>query len=101
MKFFLDTANLDEIKRALEWRIIDGITTNPSLIAKEGVAIHEQLRAICELVDGDVSAPVIASAVSEMVIEGRELAKIHANVVVNVPMTEEGVKAVSVLAQDG
>jgi transaldolase len=101
MKFFLDTANLDELKQALTWGIIDGVTTNPSLIAKEGIPIHEQLRAICDLIDGDVSAPVIASTAREMVIEARGLVKIHRNVVVKVPMTEEGIKSVSVLRQEG
>src|SRR5690242_3966068 len=101
MKFFLDTANLDELKRALTWGIIDGVTTNPSLIAKEGIPIHEQLRAICDLIDGDVSAPVIASETREILIEARSLVKIHRNVVVKVPMTEEGIKSVSILRQEG
>ena len=101
MKFFLDTANLAELKRALAWGIIDGVTTNPSLIAKEGVALHEQLRAICELTDGDVSAPVLAPVAREMVLEARALAKIKRNIVVKVPMTEEGIKAVSILRQEG
>ncbi len=100
MKFFLDSANLDELRRALTWGIIDGVTTNPSLIAKEGVPIQEQLRAICDLVDGDVSAPVLTSRTREMVVEARRLVKIKRNVVVKVPMTEEGIKAVAVLRQE-
>lgn len=101
MKFFLDTANLDELKRALAWGIIDGVTTNPSLIAKEGVPLIEQLRAICELTNGDVSAPVLATEAREMIREARQLSKVKANVVVKVPMTEEGIKAVSMLSAEG
>lgn len=101
MKFFLDTANLGELKRALAWGIIDGVTTNPSLIAKEGVPLHEQLRAICEVIHGDVSAPVLGTVARDMVVEARQLAKIKANVVVKVPMTEEGIKAVSALREEG
>jgi transaldolase len=101
MKFFLDTANLGELKQALAWGIIDGVTTNPSLIAREGVPLQEQLRSICELIDGDVSAPVIATVSREMIAEARSLAKVHKNVVVKVPITEEGVKAVSALREEG
>ncbi|MBV9266614.1 MAG: fructose-6-phosphate aldolase [Acidobacteriaceae bacterium] len=101
MKFFLDTANLDELDRALAWGIIDGVTTNPTLIAKEGIAMCEQLRRICERTDGDVSAPVISSVSRDMVHEGRELASLHGNIVIKVPMTEEGIKAVSALRSDG
>lgn len=101
MKFFLDTANLAELKQALAWGIIDGVTTNPSLIAKEGVPLIEQLRAICAMTEGDVSAPVLASTAREMIVEARRLAKVKPNVVVKVPMTEEGIKAVSMLREEG
>lgn len=101
MKFFLDSANLAELKQAVAWGIVDGVTTNPSLIAREGVPIEEQVRKICEMVDGDVSAEVVSTSASEMVREGRELAKIHTNVVVKVPLIPEGIKAVSALLKEG
>ena len=101
MKFFLDTANLDELRRAVEWGIIDGVTTNPSLIAKEGVALEDQIRRICGIIDGDVSAEVISTDSREMVREGRKLAKIHRNVVVKVPLTRDGIQACSVLSKEG
>jgi len=101
MKFFLDTANLDELKKAAAWGVIDGVTTNPSLIAKEGVAIEEQIRRICDIVDGDISAEVVAIEAGEMIREGRELAKIHKNIVVKVPLTRDGIKACSALSKDG
>jgi transaldolase len=101
MKFFLDTANLDELKKAAAWGVIDGVTTNPSLIAKEGVAIEEQIRRICDIVDGDISAEVVAIEAGEMIREGRELAKIHKNIVIKVPLTREGIKACSALSKDG
>ncbi|HEX4770161.1 MAG TPA: fructose-6-phosphate aldolase [Bryobacteraceae bacterium] len=101
MKFFLDTANVEEVKRALVWRIIDGVTTNPSLIAKEGVPIEDQLLQICALVDGDVSAPVLSTTTAEILPEARSLAKIHKNIVVKVPVTPDGIAAVSALANEG
>ena len=101
MKFFLDTANLDELKKAAEWGIIDGVTTNPSLIAKEGVALEDQIRRICDIIDGDVSAEVVSTEVKEMVREGRKLAKIHKNVVVKVPLIRDGIKACSILSKEG
>lgn len=101
MKFFLDSANVEELKKAAEWGIIDGVTTNPSLIAKEGVPIEEQIRKICGVFDGDVSAEVISTNAEEMFDEGRRLAKVHANVVVKVPMIPEGIKAVSRLSKEG
>jgi transaldolase len=101
MKFFLDSANLSELKNAVAWGIIDGVTTNPSLIAKEGVAIEEQVRKICDLIDGDVSAEVVSTSAMEMVAEGRRLSKIHKNVVVKVPLIPEGIKAVSALLKEG
>ena len=101
MKFFLDSANLSELKNALEWGIVDGVTTNPSLIAKEGIPVEEQVRQICDLIDGDVSAEVVSLTAAEMMEEGRRLARIHRNVVVKVPLIPEGIKAVSALAQEG
>jgi transaldolase len=101
MKFFLDTANLDELKKGAAWGIIDGVTTNPSLIAKEGVPIEEQIRRICDIVDGDISAEVVAIEANEMIREGRELAKIHKNIVIKVPLTRDGIKACSALSKDG
>jgi transaldolase len=101
LKFFLDSANLDELKKAVEWGIIDGVTTNPSLIAKEGVALEDQIRRICDIIDGDISAEVVSTEVSEMVREGRKLAKIHKNVVVKVPLIRDGIKACSILSKEG
>jgi transaldolase len=101
MKFFLDTANLEELKAAARWGIIDGVTTNPSLIAREGVALEEQIRRICDLIDGDVSAEVIATQADEMVLQGRKLAQIHKNVVVKVPLTRDGIRACSLLSREG
>lgn len=101
MKFFLDSANLAELKNAIEWGVIDGVTTNPSLIAKEGVPVEEQVRRICGIIDGDVSAEVVSTSTREMVEEGRRLAKIHKNIVVKVPLIEEGIKAVSALSKEG
>lgn len=101
MKFFLDSANVEELKKAAEWGIIDGVTTNPSLIAKEGVPIEEQIRKICDVFEGDISAEVISTNAEEMFEEGRRLAQLHANVVVKVPMIPEGIKAVSRLSKEG
>ena len=81
MKIFLDTANLDELKKGASWGIVDGVTTNPSLIAKEGRPIAEQVRLICDIVDGDISAEVVSTEASAMIKEGKELAKIHKNIV--------------------
>ena len=101
MKFFLDTANLDELKQGASWGIVDGVTTNPTLIAKEGVAIEDQIRKICDIVDGDISAEVVSIAADEMIPEGRKLARIHKNVVVKLPLTREGIKACSALSKEG
>jgi transaldolase len=101
MKFFLDTANLEDIRKAAPWGIIDGVTTNPSLIAKEGVAIEDQVRQICGLIDGDISAEVVSTTAKEMIVEGRRLAKLHSNIVVKVPLISEGIVAVSALAKEG
>jgi len=100
MKFFLDTANLDELKKGASWGIVDGVTTNPSLIAKEGRPIADQIRMICDIVDGDISAEVVSTESGEMIREGRELARIHRNVVVKCPLTREGIKATSALSKD-
>jgi transaldolase len=101
MKFFLDTANLDDIRKAAPWGIIDGVTTNPSLIAKEGVAVEDQVRKIAALVDGDISAEVVATSSKEMIAEGRRLARIHSNIVVKIPLISEGIIAASALAKEG
>jgi len=101
MKFFLDSANLEDIKKAAAWGIIDGITTNPSLIAKEGVHIEEQLRKIADLIDGDISASVVSITSKEMMVEGRRLAKVHQNIVVKLPLLPEGIVAASAFAKEG
>ena len=101
MKFFLDTANLDELKAGANWGIIDGVTTNPSLIAKEGVAIEDRIRQICDIIDGDISAEVVATETGAMLVEGRKLARIHKNVVVKVPLTRDGIRACSIFSREG
>src|SRR3954451_562666 len=101
MKFFLDTANLDELKKGASYGIVDGVTTNPSLIAKEGRPIEEQVRLICEIVDGDVSAEVVSTEAKAMIDEGRRLAKIHKNIVVKCPLTRDGIQATSALSKEG
>jgi transaldolase len=101
MKFFLDTANLKEIQTGADMGLVDGVTTNPSLIAKEGRPIHEQIRAICDIVDGDISAEVVSTTAAEMITEGRALARIHPNVVVKCPLIREGLKATKALASEG
>jgi len=101
MKFFLDSANLDELKAGARWGIIDGVTTNPSLIAREGTPLEEQIRKICEIIDGDVSAEVLATEADEMLVQGRKLANIHKNVVVKVPLTRDGIRACSIFSQEG
>ena len=101
MKFFLDTANLEELKKGAAWGIVDGVTTNPSLIAKEGREISEQIRMICDIVDGDISAEVIETEANAMIRQGRELAKIHKNIVVKCPLTRDGIKATSALSKEG
>ena len=101
MKIFLDTANLDELRKGADWGIVDGVTTNPSLIAKEGNPIEDQIAKICEIVDGDISAEVVATASDEVITEGRRLSKIHKNVVVKVPLTRDGIRACSRLSKDG
>lgn len=101
MKFFIDTANLDEIKEARNMGMADGVTTNPTLIAKEGGDFKEIITAICEIVDGPISAEVISLDADGMIKEARELAKIHDNIVVKIPMTIDGMKAVRTLAAEG
>ena len=101
MKFFIDTANIDEIKEANDLGVLAGVTTNPSLVAKEGVDFHERIREICGVVEGPVSAEVISLEADKMIEEGKELAKIAPNVVVKVPMTTEGLKAVKAFADLG
>lgn len=101
MKFFLDTANLDELRKGAEWGIVDGVTTNPTLIAKEGIKIEDQIARICEIVDGDISAEVVAIEAKQMIEEGKKLAKIHKNVVVKVPLIREGIKACAALSKEG
>lgn len=101
MKIFLDTGNLEELKAAAQWGIVDGVTTNPSLIAKEGKKIEDQIAAICEIIDGDISAEVVSTKAADMITEGRKLAKIHKNVVVKVPLTRDGIMACSTLSKEG
>jgi transaldolase len=100
MRFFLDTANLEELRKGAEWGIVDGVTTNPTLIAREGTTTAEQIDKICEIVDGDVSAEVISTTTEEMLSEGRQLAQMHPNVVVKLPLTRAGIKACSILSQE-
>ena len=101
MKFFLDTANLDELKKGAAWGIVDGVTTNPTLIAKEGAPIEDQVRKICDIIDGDISAEVVSTTFKEMIAEGRRLSKIHKNIVVKIPLIPEGIVAVSALSKEG
>ncbi len=101
MKFFIDTANIDEIKEANNMGMADGVTTNPSLIAKEGRDFKEIIKDICEIVDGPISAEVISLEEKGMVAEARDLAKIHENIVVKIPMTIDGLKAVRTLSSEG
>ena len=101
MKIFLDTANLDELKKGASWGMVDGVTTNPSLIAKEGRPIEEQVRLICEIVDGDISAEVVSTEAAAMIRDGKRLARIHKNIVVKCPLTREGIQATSALSKEG
>lgn len=105
MKFFIDTANLAQIQEANELGILDGVTTNPSLMAKEGIkgteAVMAHYKAICEMVDGDISAEVIATDFEGIVEEGKRLAAIHPNIVVKVPMIKDGIKALKWFTDNG
>lgn len=105
MKFFIDTANLDQIKEAQDLGVLDGVTTNPSLMAKEGITgkdnILQHYLDICEIVDGDVSAEVVATDFDGIVNEGEELAKLHKQIIVKVPMIKEGIKAIKYFSDKG
>lgn len=105
MKFFIDTANLDQIREAQELGVLDGVTTNPSLMAKEGITgkqnILDHYKKICEIVTGDVSAEVIATTYDEIVKEGEELAQLHDQIIVKVPMIKEGIKAIKHFSDKG
>ncbi len=105
MKFFIDTANLDQIREAEDLGILDGVTTNPSLMAKEGISgesnILKHYVDICEIVDGDVSAEVISTNYADMIIEGEKMAELHENIVVKVPMIKDGVKAIKYFTDNG
>ena len=98
MKIFIDTANLEHIREINSWGILDGVTTNPTLVAKEGRGFEDIIREICSVVDGDISAEAVSMDADGMVKEARELSKMHKNVVVKIPMTAEGLKAVKVLS---
>ncbi|MBB6698288.1 fructose-6-phosphate aldolase [Clostridium algidicarnis] len=99
MKIFIDTANIEEIKKAAELGVIDGVTTNPSLIAKEGRNIKEVIEEICSIVDGPISAEVMSLEHTKMIEEAEELIKLHKNIVIKIPMCAEGLKAVSALSK--
>ncbi|CCH55547.1 transaldolase [Fibrisoma limi BUZ 3] len=105
MKFFIDTANLADIREAQDMGILDGVTTNPSLMAKEGITgkdnIMSHYKQICEIVEGDVSAEVISTTFDEMIREGEELAELNENIVVKVPMIKDGVKAIKYFTEKG
>ncbi|MCC9137747.1 fructose-6-phosphate aldolase [Pontibacter silvestris] len=105
MKFFIDTANLKDIQEAYDLGVLDGVTTNPSLMAKEGIFGHDNVMAhykqICEIVDGDISAEVIATDYNEIVREGEALAELHPNIVVKVPMIRDGIKAIHHFSANG
>lgn len=105
MKFFIDTANLDQIKEAQDLGILDGVTTNPSLMAKEGISGYNNIMAhyktICDIVDGDVSAEVIATDFEGMIKEGENLAALHPQIVVKIPMTKDGIKAIKYFSSKG
>jgi len=105
MKFFIDTANLDQIKEAQDLGVLDGVTTNPSLMAKEGISGEENIinhyKKICEIVDGDVSAEVISTDFDGMIKEGESLAALHPQIVVKIPMIKDGIKAIKYLTEKG
>lgn len=105
MKFFIDTANLEQIKEANDLGILDGVTTNPSLMAKEGIvgeaAVMQHYKDICAIVDGDVSAEVISTDYAGMIAEGEKLAALHENIVVKIPMIKDGIKAISYFSRKG
>ncbi len=101
MKFFIDTADINEIKQAAELGVLDGVTTNPSLVSKVPGKFEEILRSICEVVDGPVSAEVVSLDAEGMIREGRDLAKIHKNIVIKIPISKEGLRAIKQLESEG
>jgi transaldolase len=101
MKFFIDTANVKEIREAASLGVVDGVTTNPSLVSKEGRDFKKVITEICSIVDGPISAEAVSLEADKMVVEGTDLAKIHKNIVVKLPMTKEGLKATKILAGEG
>jgi transaldolase len=101
MKIFVDTASLDEIKEAASWGVLDGVTTNPSLVAKEGVDFKKRVLEICDIVDGPVSAEVTELQADKMISQGHEIAEWHPNIVVKIPLIKEGLKAIRALSDDG
>lgn len=101
MQIFIDTANLDEIRQAWSWGVISGVTTNPSLVAREGKELSQVVKEIASIVDGPISAEVLSLDQEGMVREARELASIHPNIVIKIPLTEEGLPAIKTLSQEG
>ena len=103
MRFFIDTANVDEIREVASWGVLSGVTTNPSLVAKSGKTFEDVIKEITDIVDGAISCEVKATTTKaeDMIAEGREIAKIHKNMVVKIPMTKEGLKAIAVLGKEG
>ena len=101
MKFFIDTANIEEIETARDWGLLDGVTTNPTLVSREGRAFDGLIKDICEAVDVPVSAEAVSHTASDLIAEARILAKIHKNIVVKIPMTMEGMKAVKAVSAEG
>lgn len=101
MKFFIDTANIEEIKKAHDHGLVDGVTTNPSLVAREGKNFREVIDEICALIDGPISAEAVSLDSEGLIKEARELSKIHKNIVVKIPMTMEGIKAVNTVSKEG
>jgi transaldolase len=101
MKFFLDTANLDEIREVAGWGVLDGVTTNPSLVAKENLKFEDLVRRICEICPGPVSAEAVSDKAPDIIVEGRRLAALAPNVAVKIPIAIEGLKAIKVLASEG
>lgn len=101
MKFFIDTANLKQIKEAASYGLLDGVTTNPSLVSKEGMNFHELLLEICKIVDGPISAEVVSTDYEGIIKEAKELGKINKNIVIKVPLIKEGIKAVKTLSELG
>ncbi len=101
MKFFIDTANIEEIKTARDWGLLDGVTTNPTLVSREGRPFDEVINEICEAVDVPISAEAVSHTAEDLIAEAKKLAKIHKNIVVKIPMTMEGMKAVKAVSAEG